>query len=307
MAAPPRVVFQRRDRVTALPLYHSRYLFKKYTGERDFKSFFAELRGSTIFLYSDEKEQKYCERLEVHNLKSLKMDSSSYMKNKPVIFTLTLHNEEVQLKIENPNYAEEWRGFIHTVANLEIPSELQLLPGQILRLEEILVDERKRRAASFSHNPDLPLGKTASKAKSQHDYRQPQTPECFYEVSREQAEKMLEEHPEYGSIIMRPSAHADYAVTIRQQHPSGALLRNYKIHSSDCGFVIKLDDPVTVPNLSDVVEHFLKETNNKLKPFVKVQQYDTRIELPPPDCSTRQGPSHDSNIHSNYRYAPKKQ
>lgn len=118
MAAPkptPRFISKERGKITALPLYCDGFVQKKHTGEKDFKRYFAELRGSTIFLYSDEKNATYTEKLELQNLKSL--DTWSLKENYiSAEFTLTLLNEEVRLKIENPDAGEEWKGFILTVA-----------------------------------------------------------------------------------------------------------------------------------------------------------------------------------------------
>lgn len=43
---------------------------------------------------------------------------------------------------------------------------------------------------------------------------------CFLDVSRQEAEKLLESNPQYGSIIIRPSSLVNtYAVTTRQLTP----------------------------------------------------------------------------------------
>lgn len=43
---------------------------------------------------------------------------------------------------------------------------------------------------------------------------------CFFNVTRQEAEQMLESNPEHGSIIIRPSTLPNnYALTLRQQMP----------------------------------------------------------------------------------------
>lgn len=43
---------------------------------------------------------------------------------------------------------------------------------------------------------------------------------CFFDVTRREAEKMLEANPEYGGIILRPSTLPNnYALTLRQLTP----------------------------------------------------------------------------------------
>lgn len=50
---------------------------------------------------------------------------------------------------------------------------------------------------------------------------------CFFNVTRQKAEQMLEEKPNYGSIIIRPSTLANnFAVTLRLQMPRSDDPRN---------------------------------------------------------------------------------
>ncbi|XP_036373298.1 signal-transducing adaptor protein 1-like [Megalops cyprinoides] len=215
-----RVVNKRREKITALPVYHNGHLLKKYTGEKDFRNFFAELRGSTLFLYEDDNNEMYSERVELHTLKAMEVDSP-HSKIGPSVYTLTLLNEEVQLKFDNPNTAEEWRGFIMTVATLQIPRKLQLLPGQLLTLKTVLEKECRRTGRLPSPVPVLPrTPRSPVSPGTMTDDTLADFPSCFYHVSRQEAEQMLEDNPEYGSIILRPSAGgSSYAITMRQIFP----------------------------------------------------------------------------------------
>ncbi|XP_064810815.1 signal-transducing adaptor protein 1-like isoform X2 [Oncorhynchus masou masou] len=281
MTTTTRRVYKRRETITALPLYYSGQLLKKYTGEKEFKNFYAELRGSTLFLYTDEMHDTYSEKLDLQMLKSM---DSPYQNNRSTIYTLTLTNEEVQLKVDNPNTGEEWRGFIMTVATKEIPSKLQLLPGQMLRLEEVLSEEKKRQAP----RPPLPYTTYQIHPSSDDTYDDALsgTPLCFFPVSRQKAEMMLKENTEYGSIILRPSTdNTNYAITLRQDYPSGPVMKNYKVLSIDTGFVIELDAPVTVPSLGAVLDHILKATEFRLHPYLVPQTYDTCIDPRPEDLN----------------------
>ncbi|XP_064198138.1 signal-transducing adaptor protein 1-like isoform X1 [Anguilla rostrata] len=280
-----RFVIKRREKITALPLYYSGYLLKKYIGEKDFKRFFGEIRGSTIFLYADDTLDTYSERVELQNL--LAMDTTK-TKTNLTIFTLTLLHEEIQLKIDNPDTAEEWRGFIMTVAKLEIPRSLQLLPGQMLRLEEVLEKERQRTAPSLQPitsdpsclqhclRPHAPSGSTET-----YDDVVTAFPPCFFSVSRHEAEDMLAQNPKNGNIILRPSNdNVNYAITVMQAFNSGPVMKHYKVRSEKSGYVIELDEPVTVPSLNDVIDHFVKIASLYLRPYSQAEDYDTRIEVP---------------------------
>ncbi|XP_061102980.1 signal-transducing adaptor protein 1-like [Conger conger] len=271
-----RAIEKRRGEITALPMYYSGQLLKKYTGEKDFKKFFAELRGSTIFLYMDDKSYKCTEKLELQYLKEMHVESPR-PRGSPSIYTLTLEDEEVKFKIDDPNTAEEWRGFILTVANLKIPSKIQLLPGQLLNLEQVLEQERTRTSelpspvsCTAQRSPALSTPPTLSNSV---------TPQCFYEVSRMEAEQMLEDNPQCGSILLRPSGCiGGYAVSMRQILSSGPVMRHYKVQSHDSGLVIELNEPVTVPSLQDVLDYFLTRMEYRVLPYRQSQPYDTFIE-----------------------------
>ncbi|XP_041930705.1 signal-transducing adaptor protein 1-like isoform X2 [Alosa sapidissima] len=286
---PFRVIGKRRETITALPLYYSGQMQKKCKGEKVFQMYHGELRGSTMFFYTDEKQETYCERLELHNLKSME-SISSYSESTAPIYTLRFPKQEVQLQMDNPDTGELWRGFILTVAKLEVPRQMQLLPGQVMRLEEMRTAEEQRRALESScPTPTDASASHSNSSESAYDATLSIIPSCFLSVLREEAEKLLEQNPEHGSIILRPATDnkQHFSITTRQIFPSGPVIRNYKITSSESGYTIQLDNPVTVQTLNEVVDHFLEKTAYQLKPFTMPQAYDTRIKLPPPPLAPK--------------------
>ncbi|KAL7396025.1 hypothetical protein ABVT39_027366 [Epinephelus coioides] len=300
MSMPARVVYKRRATITDLPLYYSGHLLKKLSKEKDFKKYYGELRGATLFLYKDDTQDTYTEKLDLVHLKSMELDSP-YQRKTPTIFTLTLPTAQVQLKMDNSDTGEEWRGYILTVVKKEIPSTLQLLPGQMLLLQDVLDQEKKR--CPPSPRPALPprpaFLRTAfpapspSPPKDKPDSSAPEIPACFFNVTRQEAEHMLEANPEYGGIILRPSTLANnYALTLRQLMPSGPVMKNYRVTSTNSGFVIELDKPVTVSSLNNVLKYFLEKTEYRLHPYMASQPYDTRIEVSPaPKCISITSPT----------------
>ncbi|XP_070693166.1 signal-transducing adaptor protein 1-like isoform X2 [Pempheris klunzingeri] len=300
MSAHPRVVHKRRATITALPLYYSGHLLKKHSSEKDFKNYYGELRAATLFLYKDDTQDTYIEKLELEELKSMELDCP-YMKKAPTIFTLTLPTEEVQLKMDNPDTGEEWRGYILTVIKKEIPSNLQLLPGQMLLLQEVLAQERRRNAPTqrpaLPPRPSFLLSASPSPshppAKGEPDPTAPEIPACFLNVTRQEAEQMLEANPEYGGIILRPSTLTNnYALTLRQVTPSGHVMKNFRVTPTKKGFVIELDTAVTVSTLNDVLQYFVEKTEYRLHPYLVSQPYDTRIDVPPaPKCISITSPT----------------
>ncbi|XP_034546442.1 signal-transducing adaptor protein 1-like [Notolabrus celidotus] len=286
MAVNPKAVFKRRETITALPLYHAGHLQKKNSTEKDFKKFFGELRGTTLFLYKDDTQDAYTEKMDLENLKSMEL-KGSFQKNVPAVFTLNLHSEEMHLKIGNPDSGMEWKGYILTVTKKEIPKNMMLLPGQRIKLQDVLTQERKRNPTQrppLPPRPDIPHADPPSPptSKDKPDLTTSEMPGCFYDVTRDEAERMLEENPEYGNIILRPSTLANnYALTLRQQKPSGTIKRNFRVTSTKSGLVIELDVPVTVSSLNEVVNYFLEKTEYRLQPYRKSQHYDTRFDASP--------------------------
>lgn len=281
MAVSARIVHKRRATITALPLYYSGHLFKKHSGEKDFKKFYGELRGPVLFLYENDTQDTYTERLDLDQLKSMHLDPP-FQKTTPAIFKFTTSKKEVQLKIDNPDTGEEWRGYILTVVKKEIPSSLRLLPGQLLQLKETLAQEKKRTASGS--NPPLPPRPSFLSSPNNQGM-----PECFFSVSRQEAEQMLEKNPEFGNIILRPSSRANnYGLTLRQLTSSGHVFKNYRVTSiPGSGFIIELDSPVKVSSLNEVINYVLKKTEYRLQPFTLTEPYDTKLEKPlvPPSPS----------------------
>ncbi|KAM8732643.1 signal-transducing adaptor protein 1-like isoform 1-T2 [Acanthopagrus schlegelii] len=294
MAVPLREVHKRRSTITALPLYYSGHLLMKHRKEKIFKRFYGELRGATLFLYKDDTMDTYTEKLDLEELQTMELDSP-YEKRAPTIFTLTLKTEEVHLKMDNPDKGEEWRGYILTVIKKQLPSKLQLLPGQVLQLEDVLAQE-KRRNMPMPRPPLPPRPSFLQSASTSTSSSTPPTinvpdgvpgvPECFFNVSRAEAERMLKANPECGSIILRPSTHAkNYALTLRQLTASGPVMKNYRVTATDSGFVIELDTPVKASSLNDVLKYFLEKTEYRLHPFMSSQPYDTCIDVSPAPVS----------------------
>ncbi|XP_069091897.1 signal-transducing adaptor protein 1 isoform X2 [Pleurodeles waltl] len=280
MAAPvppraaPRKVFQERQRITSLPLYYDGFLCVKRARQQKFTKYWAELRGTTLFLYKDSKQEMHAETVDLMDLKSL---ADLFPSDKQLTkVTLTLPHEEVQLKTETPEDVEEWKGFILTVTQLSVPSRLALLPGQIIRLREVLELENHRRASQISNPGGIPVHGMDSPGGDYIDVLS--MPSCFFQVSRKQATDMLEQNPSSGNLILRPGGDSkNFSISIMQ--PSDPpVVKHYKVLSSDKGYTIDLERPIKLKSLDKVIEYFIKETRGKLVPYV-CNMYDTKLEL----------------------------
>ncbi|XP_072261535.1 signal-transducing adaptor protein 1-like isoform X1 [Pyxicephalus adspersus] len=273
----PRRIYQRRSTLTSLPLYYEGFLWIERPRNKEGK-YWTELRGTKLFLYNDKKQEMYTDSIELQSLSSVTNGYPNQKQGTEVV--LTLDKEEVIIKTETAEDAEEWKGFILTVVELSVPNWLTLLPGQLIRLKEVLEKETARRAEEKSPVPspsrlssDMPV------AASYDDIGNPNAmPLCFHNVSRQEAADMLLKNESNGNLILRPGADCkNYAVTIREPSERRSQVKHYRILKTDFGFTIELDKPVTLSSLDDVVNHFIFETRGKLKPYVS-NIYDTHIE-----------------------------
>ncbi|CAO2639552.1 Signal-transducing adaptor protein 1 [Lemmus lemmus] len=222
----PRRIFQERLKITALPLYFEGFLLVKRSDYQEYKHYWTELRGTTLFFYTDRKS------------------------------TIT----------ENTESGEEWRGFILTVTELSVPQHVSLLPGQVIRLHEVLEREKKRRLET-ERVPVMPVEKEKEPEQDDVDVPNPM-PACFYAVSRKEATEMLEKNPSLGNMILRPGSDSkSYSITIRQEIEMPRI-KHYKVMSAGKNYTIDLEKPVTLPNLFSVVDYFVKETRGNLRPFI---------------------------------------
>ncbi|XP_046511842.1 signal-transducing adaptor protein 1 isoform X2 [Equus quagga] len=260
----PRKIFQERLKITALPLYFEGFLLVKRSEYQEYKRYWTELRGTTLFFYIDKKNTIYVDKLDIIDLTRL-TDRNSTEKN-CAKFTLVLPKEEVQLKTENTESGQEWRGFILTVTELSVPLHVSLLPGQVIRLHEVLEREKKRRIET----EQIPSSSTEKEKEPIEDYVDVLTPmpACFYTVSRKEATEMLEKNPSLGNMILRPGSDSrNYSITIRQEIDMPRI-KHYKVMSVGNNYTIELEKPVTLPNLFSVVDYFMKETRGNLRPFI---------------------------------------
>uniref|UniRef100_A0A8D2CSP8 Signal transducing adaptor family member 1 n=1 Tax=Sciurus vulgaris TaxID=55149 RepID=A0A8D2CSP8_SCIVU len=260
----PRRIFQERLKITALPLYFEGFLSVERAAYQEYKRYWTELRGTTLFFYTDKKNTTYVDKLDIIDLICL-TDQNSTEKN-CAKFTLVLPKEEVQLKTENTESGEEWRGFILTVTELSVPQHVSLLPGQVIRLHEVLEREKNRRIETQQLSI-TPVEKEKETIKDYVDVQNPM-PVCFYTVSRKEATEMLEKNPSLGNMILRPGSDSgNYSITIRQEIDMPRI-KHYKVMSIGKNYTIELEKPVTLPNLFSVIDYFVKETRGNLRPFI---------------------------------------
>ncbi|NWH43742.1 STAP2 protein, partial [Fregata magnificens] len=142
---------------------------------------------------------------------------------------------------------------------MKVPTDLALLPGHVFQLSEALREERDRRAT-----PGSPAT--------------PGVPSCFFEVTRLEAERLLEQSAGGGNMVLRPGGHGHgVSVTTRQEMNGTVLLKHYKVNHVDQGYVVDVDTPHRCSSLAEVVQYFVESSKGSLQPLHR--EYSPRLEF----------------------------
>ncbi|XP_048953883.1 signal-transducing adaptor protein 2 isoform X3 [Canis lupus dingo] len=236
----------------ALPShYYESFLEKKGPHDQDYKKFWAGLQGCTLYFYNSNRDSQHVEKLGLGAFVRLSDEAPGGSPRDPgIYFSLVLWNQEIKFKVESLESREMWKGFILTVVELRVPSNLTLLPGHLYMMAEALAKEEARRAL--------------------------EVPPCFLRVSRLEAQLLLERYPECGNLLLRPSGDGadDVSVTTRQTLHGTPVFRHYKVKREGSKYVIDVEDPLSCASLDAVVNYFVSNTNRRLVPFRLDEDYE---------------------------------
>ncbi|XP_007460586.1 PREDICTED: signal-transducing adaptor protein 2 [Lipotes vexillifer] len=261
---PPRVPKPK----SSLPShYHESLLEKKGPRDRDYKKFWAGLQGLTLYFYNSNRDSQHMEKLDLGMFVKLTDEApwgSSH--DSGTHFCLVLRNQEIRFKVESLQSREMWKGFILTVVELRVPSNLTLLPGHLYMMAEALAKEEARRAFEM--------------------------PSCFLKVSRLEAQLLLERHPECGNLLLRPSGDGAGGVSVStlQTLKGTPVVRHYKVKREGPKYVIDVEEPFSCTSLDAVVNYFVSHSNEKLVPFLLDDDYEKVIGPAPPRGGPKQLP-----------------
>ncbi|XP_052558695.1 LOW QUALITY PROTEIN: signal-transducing adaptor protein 2 [Tympanuchus pallidicinctus] len=221
----------------------------------------AGLRGATLCFYGAPREQQPLELLDLDELVGVQKEGGALV--------LQLRDQKVTLKADSVQAQEMWRGFILTMAKMELPTDLELLPGHLFQLSEALRQERENRRRARS------VGTTAV----------PPLPSCFFDVSRAEAERLLERNAGGGSVVLRPGGHGQgFSISTRQVLSGAALLKHYRVLSVGDGFLVDVDTPHHCSSLDEVVQYFVKQSKGGLQPLQR--EYSMRLEFVEADAKS---------------------
>ncbi|XP_059863458.1 signal-transducing adaptor protein 2 isoform X2 [Delphinus delphis] len=234
--------------------YHESFLEKKGPRDRDYKKFWAGLQGLTLYFYNSNRDSQHMEKLDLGTFVKLTDEApwgSSH--DRGTHFCLVLRNQEIKFKVESLESREMWKGFILMVVELRVPSNLNLLPGHLYMMAEVLAKEEARRALEM--------------------------PSCFLKVSRLEAQLLLERHPECGNLLLRPSGDGAGGVSVStlQTLNGTPVVRHYRVKREGPKYVIDVEEPFSCTSLDAVVNYFVSHSNKQLMPFLLDDDYEKVI------------------------------
>ncbi|XP_030875626.1 signal-transducing adaptor protein 2 isoform X2 [Leptonychotes weddellii] len=252
----------------ALPShYYESFLEKKGPHDQDYKKFWAGLQGCTLYFYNSNRDSQHVEKLGLEAFVRL-TDGAPWgsSRDPDIYFSLVLWNQEIKFKVESLESREMWKGFILTVVELRVPSNLTLLPGHLYMMAEALAKEEARRAF--------------------------EVPSCFLEVSRLEAQLLLERYPDCGNLLLRPSGNGgdDVSITTRQTLNGKSVVRHYKVKREGPKYVIDVEEPFSCASLDAVINYFVSHTNNALVPFLLDEHYEKVLGPAPASDGPKQLP-----------------
>ncbi|XP_051509797.1 signal-transducing adaptor protein 1-like [Myxocyprinus asiaticus] len=265
MATPKR---HGRARSLLPACYHEGFLEKKSIKDKMGRKLWTSLCGNSLFFFNNTKDNVYIEKLELSDLVSVTDDCCRDRNLDAARFTLQMKNEDIKMIAPSLESRELWKGFILAVSKLSVPSSLNLLPGQIHMMKEIIEKEKKRQQPPIA----------PSAAPNFYVLVLPDMPSCYYDVTRVEAELLLERNAERGNLLLRPGRDgASFAVTTRQD-VNRSVFRHYRVsRKHEGGFTIDLETPISCPTLHDVINCLVKMTCGVLEPLILEQHYEDNI------------------------------
>uniref|UniRef100_A0A8C4R4C8 SH2 domain-containing protein n=1 Tax=Eptatretus burgeri TaxID=7764 RepID=A0A8C4R4C8_EPTBU len=175
-----------------------------------------------------------------------------------------VQNEKLQLKlstasrtwtfeVDTQEQAMLWEATILTVTQNKIPQHLNLLPGQKVMLEEIL------------------QGRLAQKIEEDRQKRE-SLPEYYFDVKRDEAEKMLMESEESGCYLLRPTSDGMH-ICLSVKQPKCSSVQHFKIIQKGSDYFFDRSHSATInqKSLQDIIDVFLNKYSSVILPYTQVR------------------------------------
>ncbi|KAJ8278904.1 hypothetical protein COCON_G00059700 [Conger conger] len=282
MAGQPK---RMRAKAQLPPCYYEGYLEKRSPNEKNSRKLWTCLCGNTLFFFNTTMDSNYTEKLDLGGFISLMDDVTRSLKLDAAQFTLRMTDSEVKFSAPSLEARELWKGYIYAVVTLTVPSSLNLLPGQVHMLREVIDAERERAEskppALSSAPPALPSAPPAlpsGPGPALYVPLQADMPACYHKVSRTEAEILLERNQEQGNFLLRPGRAAGSLAITTYQDLNGPVFRHYRVaRNPDGGFSIDVLNPIPCATLHDVVTYMVEMTAGTMRPLILEDQYDEKI------------------------------
>nr|XP_033812420.1 signal-transducing adaptor protein 2 [Geotrypetes seraphini] len=249
--------------------YYEGYMEKKDSKNKNFKKYWTGILGKTLYFYNNYKDIQEIEKLDLEKFVSL-TEEGSCVNQKEHKLLLKLKGMEVNLRVESLEQRELWKGFILTVIQLRIPTNLILLPGHLCMLGEALDKEKQRLYEQLDSQYDEPVSEDK--------------PSCFFRVSRMEAQALLESNPKCGNLLVRPGAdQSSFSISICYVHCGQPTTKHYKVKAIRKEYILQVEPPRNFSSLTEIVNYFVANTQNKLTPFEWDDNYEEQITFPQVD------------------------
>lgn len=261
--------------------YFEGFLEKRSFKDKLSRKLWTSLCGNTLFMFNNNKDADYVEKQDLSNFISISDDLSADRNLDSARLHLKLKDDDIYLTAPSLETRELWKGYILSVVQLTLPTNLNLLPGQIHILREV-VQKETQRLRELAERPQPPPPPTKIVPTFVPDHYMPilsEMPECYHMVSRTEAENLLEKNQEQGNLLLRPSRdNTSLAVTTRQELNGRSIFKHYRVtRCPDGGFDIAVDSPIRCNTLHDVITCLVAKTGGVLKPLLVEQMYERNI------------------------------
>ncbi|XP_041648138.1 signal-transducing adaptor protein 1-like [Cheilinus undulatus] len=252
------------------PCYYEGYLEKRSFKDKTSRKLWACLCGNTLFFFNDKRDNNYVEKVELSGFLSITDDNSQDRNLDAARLNLQMKDGIIKFNAPTTEARELWKGYIHSVAELSVPTSLNLLPGQIHMLREAVEEEKQRIKSSPP---------PSNRDSDTYVCLKPDMPSCYHNVSRLEAELLLEREAKKGNLLLRPGRDgSSFAVTTRQDL-AGPVFRHYRVARKQEGFSIDVDNPVSCSTLHDVINYLVQKSEGALIPLNMEGTYDRRISF----------------------------
>ncbi|XP_077080283.1 signal-transducing adaptor protein 2b isoform X1 [Siphateles boraxobius] len=272
MAAANR---HRRVRSQLPTCYYEGFLEKKSIKDKMGRKLWTSLCGNSLFFYNNTKDSVYIEKLELSDLISVSDDCCRDRNLNAAGFTLHMKNEDIKMIAPSLEARELWKGYTLSVSKLSVPT-LNLLPGQIHMMKEIIDKETKRQRLLSAPPP--------SQNTDPYICFVPDMPHCYHNVNRVEAEILLERNSDKGNLLLRPGQDGtSFALTTRQDI-NKPVFKHYRVsRRPEGGFIIALETPITCATLHEVVAYLVEKAGGVLVPLLIEEHYEKNFVIVKPN------------------------